>query len=281
MLNSNKKRESMPNNITFLGTGTSTGVPTPGCPCKLCQTALITPTSKNNRLRTSIFLETAQGKNILIDTTPDLRTQLLRYQITKIDAVIITHDHADHIHGIDDLRPLCFFQEKREIPLCTTPYTQGRLRERFDYIFANRKKIIGGGIPRLTLHTAHTNFTEQLIEQEPFYFFELPHGHITTLSFFHQGLAYLTDCQQIIPEAMQFLKQQEIKLLVIDSTRRKPHDTHIHLDLALEYIEQLQPKHARLIHMGHDFDHEALNQELRERNFLQTAVSFDGEVLQY
>lgn len=281
-MDSNKKSTTIQKNyVTILGSGTSTGVPTPGCPCKLCQQAANNPSSKNNRLRTSIFLQTTRGKHILIDTTPDLRTQILQSKISQIDAVIITHDHADHIHGIDDLRPFCFFQERKEIPLHVTDYTKQQLEKRFEYIFNNTKKVIGGGIPMLTLHTVEGNITPNIIEEEEFTFFTLPHGHITSLGFFHQGLAYLTDCQEIPADVLNFLIASDVKLLIIDATRRKPHATHLHLEKSLNYIKQINPQQSRLIHLSHDFDHEQLCQEVMDYGLLNSKASFDGEKLSY
>lgn len=269
------------NSVTILGSGTSTGVPTTSCHCPICQEALHNPQSKNNRLRSSILLSTKRGKNILIDTTPDLRAQILQNGIEKVDFALITHDHADHLHGIDDLRPFCFFQEKKVIPILATKYTQQRLIQRFDYIFNNTQEIIGGGIPHLELQNIQADLSEHDIDGEPFYFFSLPHGHISTVGFYHQGLAYLTDCVDIPDKVIQFLQKKDVEILIIDCTRRKPHATHLHLDKSLEYIKQIAPNNARLIHLSHDFDHDSLNQELRERGFDQTQVAYDGEIITY
>lgn len=281
-MNSNKKSVVVQkNSVTILGSGTSTGVPTPGCPCKICKQAINSPQSKDYRLRTSIFLETRSGNNILVDTTPDLRTQILNNSITKVSAAIITHDHADHIHGIDDLRPFCFFQTPREIPLFTTEYTKLQLEKRFEYIFDNKKKIIGGGIPLLTLNTINDDLSAQQIIGEEFTFFKLPHGHISTVGFYHEGLAYLTDCQSIPEDVFEFLLSKSIKLLIIDTTRRKPHATHLHLEKSLEYIKKINPQVTRLIHLSHDFSHEKLTKEVQDLGFLNTLPAYDQEILHY
>ncbi len=269
------------NRITILGSGTSTGVPTTGCSCSICQEALHNCHSRNNRLRTSILLTTANQQNILIDTTPDLRSQIIRYNITKIDGVIITHDHADHIHGIDDLRPFCFFQEKKVIPLLTTPYTQQQLINRFNYIFNNKKKIIGGGIPRLIIEPVTKFLVPYTFGQEEFYFFTYPHGHIETLGLVHQQMAYITDCHHLPSNILEFLKEQKLKLLIIDCTKRTPHSTHLHLEKTLEYIDYISPQKSRLIHLSHDFDHQQLTEELQKISSHNTAPTFDGEELEY
>ncbi|MDO9183841.1 MAG: MBL fold metallo-hydrolase [Bacteriovorax sp.] len=242
------------NSVTALGTGTSTGIPMIGCHCPVC-TSL---DHRDQRLRTSILLQTVNGKKILVDTTPDLRTQFLNNKISDIDFVIMTHDHADHLHGIDDLRPLCFGPPVREINLYCNEVTHKVVEKRFDYIFGAKdltnKPILGGGIPRLKLNTVPL-LVETTISGESFFFFNYPHGHGETMGFLHQGFAYIVDCMEIPDELMTILKKKKIDLLILDCLQRSKHSTHLTVDRAFSYIEEIKPNRTGLIHMGHDLFH--------------------------
>ena len=173
----------MTNKVLILGSGTSTGIPIPGCDCKVCQST----NPKNKRMRTSIILKVEDLNNteplsFLIDTTPDLRQGLLNHNIKKIDACIITHTHADHLHGIDDLRPLCFGPPPKTIPLYTSEKFSEEIKSRFPYIFGDQAKQpqLGGGIPRLITKTI--DFTQTInkahLNGVAFDFFLFPHGHV-------------------------------------------------------------------------------------------------------
>ncbi len=268
--------------LTILGTGTSTGVPMPACNCRICQSN----NPKNKRYRTSEIIHTAQGKNILIDAGPDLRSQVLTNNITKIDAVIITHEHADHIHGIDDLRPFCFGRPKKTIPVYASEPIAKILEDKFPYIFkakeffSKEKPILGGGIPLLDLTVVPLGKKIKILEEE-FTFFNLPHGHTQSLCFIHGHFAHVADCSKIPPEVIKELNLAQLDILIIDCIRRKKHDSHLHLDQAIEYIEQIQPKFAGLTHLTHEFDHEALQQELSQRYGQQISPLFDGQILKY
>lgn len=262
--------------IKILGSGTSTGIPIVGCTCKVCQSE----NPKDKRLRSSIFIDGA--KKILIDTTPDLRTQLLAHQINHVDFVVLTHEHADHLHGIDDLRPLGFARGEG-IPF----YAHGRLKnmltERFPYIFNPSAEPIGGGIPNLSLRTIDLFDAPLELEGEQFTFFELPHGRTVTLGVYYQTsdykFAYLIDCHKIPQKTLTYLKAQQIDFLIIDCVTVPAHRTHLNRDLAFNYIEEIAPKRAGLIHMGHHLAHEELERDCRERfNFL-VAPLFDGEII--
>jgi phosphoribosyl 1,2-cyclic phosphate phosphodiesterase len=244
------------NTLIALGTGTSTGIPMIGCHCKVC-TSL---DHRDQRLRSSIFIETRTGKKILVDTTPDLRTQLLTNKISSVDFVIITHDHADHLHGIDDLRPLTFGPPTKEIPLYCNLATKKSIEKRFHYIFKHhhaRNPHIGGGIPRLNLNVVE-NEKRVMIQGEEFYFFNYPHGHGVTMGFYHAGFAYIVDCMEIPETLLKKLKKLSIHLLVIDCLKRGDHATHLTVDKTFEYIKQINPERAGLIHMGHDLSHQHL-----------------------
>lgn len=252
------------NIVTALGTGTSTGIPLLGCACSVCHSL----DHRDQRLRCSVYIETAKGKHILVDTTPDLRTQLLTNKISLVDFVIITHDHADHLHGIDDLRPLTFLPFKKSIPVYTDNDVKKTLERRFDYIFApgaQDKTYLGGGIPRLTLHEVELN-KEVHIQDEALTFFTYPHGHGQTMGFVHEKLAYLVDCTEVPLEVMAFLKSRELDLLIIDCLQRHPHATHLTVEKSFKAIKEIAPKKAGLIHMGHDLSHAHL-ELLAQREF--------------
>jgi phosphoribosyl 1,2-cyclic phosphate phosphodiesterase len=245
--------------VHVLGSGTSTGVPVVACSCRVCQS----PREKDKRLRSSVMLEFSNPQNekkfILVDTTPDLRTQLLRGGFTHLDGVIITHEHADHLHGLDDLRPLSLFQQK-DLPLWTSSLCAGHMRRRFSYAFAaeekNRALTTGGGIPTLTLHELSLKKTVTLAGID-FIFFALPHGHTTTLGFTTNHFSYLIDCHEI-PEGI-FPLLENTETLIIDCVRLKPHHTHLYWEKTLQYVQQIQAKRSYIIHMGHDFTHEEWN----------------------
>jgi phosphoribosyl 1,2-cyclic phosphate phosphodiesterase len=273
-------REVKKHSVTILGSGTSTGVPILGCNCEICQSKSV----KNKRSRSSIVVEFSSGKKILVDTTPDMRTQLLTQEINHIDAAIITHIHADHVNGIDDLRAFCFKRDT-DFPIYTHEQCHEDLKNRFPYIFDKdnffgKKKILGGGIPHLKANIVGVNQVAN-IEGEDFYFFLSPHGHIKTLSFITHKMAYLVDLQRIDKEILEKLKSLNLDLLILDCVAIKPHQTHLHLDLALKYAREIQAKSTRLTHLSHRFDHDDLSQKLTKTETLDILPTFDGEILNF
>ncbi len=243
------------NMVTALGTGTSTGIPMVGCRCSVC-TSL---DHRDQRLRTSIFLETKKGQKILVDTGPDLRTQLLANKISALDFAIITHEHADHLHGIDDLRPFCFGPPAREIPVFTNAPTKKHMEDRYPYIFGPKKyPAVGGGIPKLNLIEVEMEKTTT-INGEDFFFFSYPHGYGVTMGFIHEDFAYVVDCMEIPDHLVKILHDRKIKLLIIDCLQRKAHTTHLTVEKCFEYIHKIKPERAGLIHMGHDLSHDVLS----------------------
>lgn len=267
------------NKITILGSGTSTGVPILGCKCQVCQSNEL----RNKRLRTSALIELNSGKKILIDASPDLRTQLLTNHIDNVDGVIITHDHADHTHGMDDLRPFGF-KSGKALPVFTDANTASGLIKKFPYIFDRQnyfatKDVLGGGIPLLDLKTTQAG-PEKIFDHD-FNFFSLPHGHENTLGVLHSKLAYLVDCREIPEETLQILSDARLELLIIDCLRPQPHQTHLHLDLTLKYIDRIKPKMAILTHMGHEWDYLGLIDELRKRGVKNTFPAIDGQSFLY
>jgi phosphoribosyl 1,2-cyclic phosphate phosphodiesterase len=271
------------NKITILGSGTSTGIPMLGCECSVC-----TSTNPfNKRLRTSIYVQTSKGNRFLVDTTPDLRTQLLRENIKHIDFVFITHDHADHVHGIDDLRPLCFIAPSKSIDIYVHEGTQSYLEKTFPYIFkpsevfSKERPPLGGGIPNLKLHTL--DITKNInIKGDEFQFYLLPHGHTKTLGIQHQKFAYLIDCHEIPKNCIQSLKNDKLDLLMIDCLRLTPgHKSHLWVEKTFDYIRQIQPKSVALIHMNHEIDHEIITKMASEAFDFPVYPVFDGQTLEY
>ncbi|MFZ4714161.1 MAG: MBL fold metallo-hydrolase [Bacteriovoracaceae bacterium] len=269
------------NTITILGTGTSTGVPTIGCHCAICTST----NPKNKRFRTSIYLNTAQGKKIIVDTTPDLRSQILANKIESVDAAIITHDHADHLHGIDDLRPFSFFQNKN-IPIFTTKEFALSMTNRFPYIFqadklyTSDRPALGGGVPRLSLETVTPGQMNEVLG-EKFHFFYAPHGYGQTLAFRHESFGYIIDCHEIPEAIIRDFKEAKLKVLIIDCLKREAHKTHLYLDKTLNYIRQIAPEFSGLIHMAHDFDHDQLSHEMTQLFGKKVAPLFDTQTLEY
>jgi phosphoribosyl 1,2-cyclic phosphate phosphodiesterase len=267
------------NKITILGSGTSTGVPILGCKCEVCQSREL----RNKRFRTSAVIQLPNKKNILIDASPDLRTQLITQKIDHLEGVIITHDHADHTHGMDDLRPFSF-KSGKDLPVFTDASAARDLKRKFPYIFARdqyfeKKSILGGGIPLVQLVEVASG--PQLILEEKFELLSLPHGHENTLGIIHQKLAYIVDCREIPEPELQKLCDAKLEILVIDCLRPHPHQTHLHLDLTLEYIARIKPKLAVLTHMGHEWDYLDLVNQVEKRGVKNTFPAIDGQSFLY
>lgn len=281
-----KAKTQKRNSIIILGSGTSTGTPILGCSCKVCHSK----NSKDKRYRTSFLIKTSEGKNILIDTTPDMRTQLLREKIKKIDTAIITHEHADHLHGIDDLRPFCFSPGPHSIPIHTSKICADIMRERFPYIFqwekfyTEDKPIIGGGIPRLDLHdiqVTEDNIVKKQIEGKDFYFFLIPHGYGFAMGFVQGSLGYIGDCHSIPEFILSFLKKRKLDLLIMNCVQKEKHQSHLTVDASFAYIKKIQPKRAGLIHMNHFLGHAELTKLCKEYFTIPVGPLFDGQKLYY
>lgn len=272
-----KKTSDKTNNLVILGTGTSTGVPIPACKCEVCQSKH----KENKRFRTSALIQTSSGKHIVIDTGPDFRSQVLANKIDHIDAAFITHDHADHSHGIDDLRPFCFGPPSKNIAVYTHEKCASDLTSKFAYIF-NRggQEVLGGGIPQLTLNTLDLNAPLNLYGEE-FHFFTNPHGHTETLVVVHGKMAYVVDCEEIREEKLNWLSTLELDLLVIDCLRTQKHQTHLHLEKSLEYAERINAKQTGLIHLTHEFDYFELKELCKKRYQERIFPLKDGQILPY
>ena len=246
--------------ITVLGSGTSVGVPTIGCSCRVCTSQ----DPRDQRLRPSVLLAFA-GRHVLIDTTPDFRQQALRARISSVDAILYTHAHADHIMGLDDVRPFNF-RQKDPIPIYGTEETIGHIRNAFRYIFED--KYAESSIPKIAA---------RVIGAEPFEIFgvtftpvPLKHGRGDVLGFRFGRAAYLTD-HSAIPEASIPLLQ-DLDVLFLDALRYKPHPTHSTVQRSLEYVEVLKPQRAFFTHICHDLGHERAESMLPEH----VRLAYDG-----
>ncbi len=230
--------------LTFLGTGTSTGVPSIGCDCETCTSS----DPRDKRLRVSILVEQSD-KTVLVDTSSDFRQQALRHQLKRLDAVLITHCHADHIFGLDDIRPLNF----RFGPLGV--YANERawpdIRRIFKYIF--EPSHFGGGLPQVIPHTVVSRAPFCLGNDLEITPLEVIHGRLPVMAYRFNDFAYATDLSEIPPETMDAMRNLDV--LVLDCLRFKEHPTHLWVDKALEYVEKLKPRRTFLTHIAHDVKH--------------------------
>jgi phosphoribosyl 1,2-cyclic phosphate phosphodiesterase len=227
--------------LTFLGTGTSTGVPSIACDCATC----LSDDPKDKRLRVSVLIE-HNGKTILVDTSSDFRQQALRANIRKLDAILITHCHVDHVFGLDDIRPLNF--RYGAMPIFANEIAWIDLRRIFQYIF--QPTHFGGGLPQLIPHTVYPGASFCIGEDLNITPLEVIHGKLPVIAYRFNDVAYATDLKSIPPESMDGLR--DLDVLVLDCVRIKPHSTHLGLEEALAVIEDLQPKRAFLTHLNHD-----------------------------
>lgn len=245
--------------VTFIGTGTSQGVPVINCNCAVCRSN----DPRNNRLRTSITIQTDQT-TLLIDTTTDLRQQLLRHPVPKVDAVLYTHAHADHICGIDDLRAFNFITNQR-IPAYGNRETIGRLKDIFSYAFGNGRLV--PGLPNLEARIVDSPFVVNELEIIPL---ELLHGSSAVLGYRIGSFAYCTDVSAIPEHTMAGLKNLDV--LVLDALRHKPHPTHFSINEAIAAAGQIGALKTYLIHMSHNVDHEKDGKLLPEEIYF----AYDG-----
>lgn len=252
--------------ITFIGTGTSYGIPVIGCKCEVCKS----DSPFNKRLRSSVIIS-YNGKNILIDTTPDLRTQLLNYPVDQINAVLYTHHHADHLFGIDDIRIFNKIQ-KSSIPCYGSKATIDVFKRNFDYIF-NQTTPKGGGLPDLELYTLNDNVAFDLFCKT---IIPVPimHGNLPIFGYRWEKIAYITDCSFIPDKSMSIL--EELDTLVINGLRFTPHPTHHSIFDAINISQKLNPKRTYLTHISHEIDHLKVTSDLPPNIFL----AHDGLVLE-
>ena len=238
-------------NILFLGSGTSTGVPSLCCDCNIC----CSDDKKNKRLRSSILIRN-EGKHLLIDTSTDLRQQCLTNNITHINHVLYTHHHADHLHGIDELRSFNHFN-KVVIPCYGNKKTIHEIKEKFNYIFDETTQV-GGGLPKLTLNiVSNKSFNLAGVSVTPL---DIIHGKLTILGYKLNKCAYITDCSELPYESKKQL--QNLDILILNALGFDPHPTHFSLGQALDAVKELKPKRAILTHINHKFDHEKVSSKL-------------------
>jgi len=251
--------------LTVLGSGTSMGVPTVGCDCSVC----LSTDPHDRRTRPSVLLQ-YNGKIVLIDSTPDFREQAIREQIRQLDAVLYTHTHADHILGIDDLRPLTFRHKPKKLPLYARPEAAEFLRNMFRYIFDADYKY--GSLPELELRglTGAVDLFGARFEPVP-----VIHGDTEIYGFRFGSAAYLTDHSEVPEDS--FAKLQGLDILFLDALRHKPHPTHSTVETSLKIVERVKPKRAFFTHICHDLPHEATNASLPEG----VQLAYDGMNLEF
>lgn len=268
--------------IKVLGTGTSTGVPIAACQCKVCTSQ----DPKNKRLRCSIYIE-VQNKdclypdpdllptdivgNILVDTSTDLRQQSLREKINRIDAVLYTHLHADHIYGIDDLRAFNYVN-KSVIPVYTSENFAKELATKYAYAFFPDPNYLGASPPKLTINqiNAYEKFNLFGLEILPL---QILHGNLEILGFRFNNFAYLTDCSYIPEETRKHLDNLEV--LIIDGLRERPHKTHFTQEQAIKEIEKISPQKSYLTHISHEVDHHEANKKIASLSKLDIELAYD------
>lgn len=266
--------------LIFLGTGTSHGVPVIGCNCPVCTS----DDPKNRRYRCSALIKTDDSKDFLIDIGPEFRLQAIENKISKLDAVFLTHSHADHLHGIDDLRIFsCVMSKKPENPnnekynappinIYTNENSKNDIKARFSYLF--KEVTEGGGHARITINSVDGQFAigKTIITPIP-----MMHGSLPTVGWLFtqtdsnnqkQSIAYLTDCNYISPESIELIHKNcgILKHLIIDGLRIKPHSTHFSFLEALEVSEKINAEHIWFTHLTHTSSHQETEDYLKEHS---------------
>jgi len=251
--------------LTVLGSGTSMGVPTIGCDCAVCRSS----NPRDRRTRPSVMVSYNE-RQVLIDTTPDFREQALREKIRRIDAVLYTHTHADHILGIDDLRPLSYAHKPGRLPLYAEPRAAETLRNMFRYIFEGKYKF--GGLPLVELKSIDGPVELFGARFEPL---TVIHGETPIFGFRFGSAAYLTDHSDVPAETIG--KLHDLDILFLDALRYKPHPTHSTVEQALKIVDEVKPKRAFFTHICHDLPHEATNASLPQH----VRLAYDGMKLEF
>lgn len=265
--------------IEFLGTGTSHGIPMVGCSCPVCTST----DSRDQRYRSSILIRGRADECAIVDTGPEFRLQAIRSRINHLDSVFLTHAHADHLHGLDDVRPLSFHKPLR---VYGNKPTIHEMMERFSYVF--KETQIGGGKPRLiptVLGNDDSDQYDHAVSVGNLCFTPLPvfHGNLQILGWLMEekghSLAYITDASEIPKETLALLGNLDV--LVIGALRKRPHPTHFSFDQALEVARMVQPRKTLLTHLCHDFSHEEICTYIQEQGFSldRVAPAYDGLTL--
>ncbi|MFK7807138.1 MAG: MBL fold metallo-hydrolase [Saprospiraceae bacterium] len=247
--------------ITFLGTGTSQGVPVIGCTCEVCQST----DPKDNRLRTAVLISKG-SVNIAVDCGPDFRQQMLRAKVDHLNAVLITHEHNDHVIGMDDVRPFNF-SSGIDMPIYATEDVQEKIKARFSYVFSSNPYP---GAPRLKLNTIQKDkpFWVSGIKVNPI---EIIHGRLPILGFRFGDFTYITDAKTITAGEMEKLKGT--KVLVLNALHHNVHHSHLNLSEALEWIEKIAPEKAYLLHLSHKM---GKHKEVSEQLPFNVELAYDG-----
>lgn len=246
--------------VTFLGTGTSQGVPVIGCDCPVCRSLDF----QDKRLRSSIHIE-VDGKSLVVDTGPDFRQQVLRERVKTLDAVLFTHAHKDHTAGMDDIRSYNF-RQRTDMPIYGTEEVIDQLKREFAYVFAEKKYP---GVPSVVVH--HINKNPFQIGDTHIIPVEVMHYKLPVLGFRINDFTYITDANYISDEEMEKIKGT--KHFVLNALQKEEHISHFTLDEALEVIEKVKPEKAYLTHISHKLGkHRNVSEELPEN----VVLAFDG-----
>jgi phosphoribosyl 1,2-cyclic phosphate phosphodiesterase len=262
--------------MEFLGSGTSSGIPTIGCDCWVCNSS----NPRNKRLRSSVLFRVGAGDDevrLLVDATPDIRIQALRAGLTSVHGVLITHTHADHCHGLDDLRGLYWGGGRVPIPLWAYPESLAQLRRAFAYIFDADYEY--KGIVRLAPQVfEHQPFEAAGVSVQPI---PVIHGNMRVAGFRIGECAYITDTNEVPDTSIELLRG--VRLLILDALRRSPHPTHMSLPRALATAEKIGVERVFFTHINHDLDHESINRELPDwarlgYDRLKVAIEEDGRI---
>ena len=232
--------------VTFLGTGTSHGVPMIGCDCAVCRSS----DPRDKRFRTSLYIQLDDGTCVLVDAGPDLRSQALARDVRRVDAILLTHAHADHVMGLDEVRRFNAISGKA-MPIFGQPSSLADVKRMFAYVFEDNAPR-GGGVPAITLFGVGGPFCLGRQEVVPL---PLPHGPWTVLGFRLGAFAYLTDCNRLPDDAVARL--QGVEAVVIDALRHRPHPTHFTVAEAVVASRRIGARRTWLTHMAHDLGHEA------------------------
>ncbi|MFD2036755.1 MBL fold metallo-hydrolase [Belliella marina] len=247
--------------VTFLGTGTSQGVPVIGCNCTVCTSLDF----RDKRLRSAIHLE-VQGKSIVIDTGPDFRAQMLREKISSLDAVVYTHEHKDHTAGLDDIRPFNFMHQK-DMPIFGTEKVLNQIKREFSYIF---EKVKYPGVPQVVMHKISKEHDFE-VEGVLFSPIEVMHYRLPVLGFRIGDFTYITDAKTISDEELEKIKGT--KILVLNALQLNHHISHFTLDEAIQMVEKIQPEKAYFTHISHKLGtHAEVEAKLPEH----IKLAFDG-----